>query len=116
MAARAGARGAPPRNATRWRIPKEVEICGDIWSVVICPPWSDSGVVGDCDVARRKIRISDALAPSATIEVFMHELLHAMLAAAGALYGIDADTEERIVYPLAPVLLDTFRRNRFRFG
>lgn len=107
-----GSPGAPPRAPVKFVIPKTVEILGQAWSVEVCPPWSDSGVIGDCDGLTRKIRISEATAPSLRVEVFLHELLHAMLAASGAL--VDGGAEEQIVSTLAPMIWDTFRRNKIK--
>ena len=110
-----GAAGPPPRKPTKFRIPKQVEIIGQLWSVEVHPQW-DSGVLGDCDYTNHRIRINDRCSPSTAVEVFLHELLHAILAAMGALVGIEDETEERIVSALAPGLWDTFRRNGFRFA
>jgi len=118
---RSGPRKMPsvaPSGAARrdkLRLPAAVEIMGQVWTVEVQPTWSDSGVVGECDVKNRRIRIDGTLPPDTAAEVFHHELLHAMIAASGASYGMETDAEERIVYALAPVLLDTFKRNRFRF-
>jgi hypothetical protein len=109
-----GADGAAPRKPTKFRIPEEVEILGCVWTVEIRDSWDGPNTIGHCDPFNRRISISTACGPSTAVEVFIHELLHAMLCACGC--QTDEDVEERIVSSLAPMLLDTFRRNGFRFS
>lgn len=110
-----GAPGLDPPEDVRWRIPAEVEILGNRWAVEFHPEWHPL-IAGDCDVVGRRIRICDGLEPSMVREVFFHELLHAMLGAAGIVSEEDRDAEERFVTRLTPIMVDTLRRNKFRFG
>lgn len=109
-----GGPGLDEAKPDKWTIPGEVEILGFRWAVDLCSQW-DPGIVGDCDPVSRRIRILHTLAPGAMIEVFFHELLHAMISACGCDCGIDVETEERIVRGLAPVMLHTFKTNGFKF-
>jgi hypothetical protein len=93
------------------RIPSRIKIASQTWTVEALPQWSDSGTVGDCDARRRRIRIVNDLAPEVAADTLIHELIHAMLYACGGCHGVDADTEERIAYALAPMMVDLFASN-----
>lgn len=102
---------AAKRSPIPFRIPKSLDILDQLWSVEVCPPWS-CNEIGDCNDRLRRIRIAEELAPATKIDVFIHELLHAMLQASGC--RVDPEAEETIVSCLAPMIWDTFRRNKIK--
>lgn len=103
-----GALGPQNPDPMQFHIPERLSIIGQAWTVLIVPKWSEDAI-GDCNYQMRTIRIMAGLDPCLTVETFIHEVLHAMLGS----IGIEHD--EAVVNSLAPVLLDTFRANRFTF-
>lgn len=69
----------------------------------------DIAMVGTCKIARQQILVADDLAPDQERDTILHEVLHGLL---GMLNVIPKNkAEERVVMTLAPILLDTLRRN-----
>jgi hypothetical protein len=101
---------------THWHPPKNLTIAGQRWRLkrsrgALSPDW-----LGRYDARHCRIDVDPEIAPSSVGEVWMHEVLHAC----GSLTGLwrneeVAKHEEQIVSALAPILFDTFRRNKLRF-
>jgi hypothetical protein len=66
---------------------------------------------GDCSTADLTIRIDTDRPQTVVAETLLHELLHATFAQAGLREQHDDQDEERIVNPLAPLLLDVLQSN-----
>jgi len=66
---------------------------------------------GECSTAELSIRIQlDMASPSRAVETFVHELLHAMYAAADLR---DSDNEERVCGALSAMFVQVLRDNRW---
>jgi hypothetical protein len=68
--------------------------------------------VGHCDVLDLIITIDPDQADSQIRDTLLHEVLHACLDLIGINGDIDADTEEKLVRRLAPILLLVLRDNQ----
>jgi hypothetical protein len=67
--------------------------------------------IGHTDLEAQSIVIAPGLAPDVEAETVLHETLHCCLDASGAVTEWGPDKIELLISRLAPVLLDTLRRN-----
>lgn len=66
---------------------------------------------GHTDFATLRIAIAPDTHPARQQETLLHEVLHTLTRQAGIVNELSATDEERLVTRLAPILLDTLRRN-----
>jgi len=88
-----------------------VIISGQRWKIEVVPPWDERGTMGDCCSRRRRIRISADQSSDSAVDTLFHELLHAVCVAHGGSAVSDGDGEERLVYVLAPGIIELFTAN-----
>lgn len=72
---------------------------------------SGSRLAGHFDPEAQRITLDPALGPDMLAETLLHEVMHGVSEAVGKPLGTDGEDEERMIRALAPVLLDTLRRN-----
>lgn len=68
-------------------------------------------LLGQHDPINLTITLRPEQAPSTLVETLLHEVLHALLSQTGIVADIGNEEEEKAVNRLAPLLLDTLRRN-----
>jgi hypothetical protein len=76
-------------------LPKSVEVLGLTYAVEICD-LEDAD--GDCMPDRQRIRVREGMSDEKTTQVYVHELVHAVLA---GLQCMDEYEDERLVQGLA---------------
>ena len=68
--------------------------------------------LGDCSSTTQRIRIKSRLLESAAAEIFLHELVHALL---DDVAPFDDDLEEQIAITVSKGLLQVIRDNKLNF-
>ena len=100
------------------KIPKKLKIGNHSYSVVFSRPRDadkGSGNWGACDHSNQKIYIDKLLPKTLLEEVFIHEMLHAVMHEVKLNYDFDSEekkvSEEDVVNRVAPALLKALRDN-----
>ena len=94
---------------------KGVKIGGFHYSVDYVPTSFDMGAmnrIGECDYINQKISIHEHLHPDQQIEVFLHEIVHAITKIYDIPMPEDEDTEEQIVERFGKALLQVRMDNK----
>ena len=95
-------------------LPKRVKVGPFTYEVKLGGPEfaEDTRLLGHCDHRKLEIALLPGLADDATVEVLLHEILHACFNAVGQpLEFVHKDAEEKAVVALAPILLQVLRAN-----
>lgn len=92
-------------------VPETVSILSRTIAIETASNMSD---LGEIWLARDVIRLRDDQSDASLRDTLLHEIMHALLNLSGLTsHGVleDANVAEHVISSLAPLLLDTFRRN-----
>jgi len=86
-------------------MPSTLRILGQTWAVEPTAMDPDTRRVGHTSLSKLRMEIDDTMAPDQVRDTMLHEVIHACL------FAIGAGSREKVIRPLAPVLLDALRSN-----